>query len=91
MKSSAHPTKDRTKPAGVLPAEGHTPIAPVIADRAEFDYPGAAGTSNLFAQPFISGFGFFVAVRADEAIENLAHRQGQVSAILGQYGEDLFD
>ena len=28
-------------------------------------------------------------MRADEAIENLAHRQGQVSPILGQYGEDL--
>ena len=66
---------------GAVPCQRLGQGDPIVADGIELDQTGTAGAVQVFAQSGVRLLGLVVAVRADESIENLPHREWQVFRI----------
>src|SRR5262249_60890292 len=70
------------------PHDGLLDDAAVVADGVHGDSTGAASTVEMLAEALIGVLSLVVAVRADEAVENLPDGQRQVVRVLAEHGFD---
>jgi hypothetical protein len=65
--------------------------AAVVADHAHADDRSPAGAIQMLAEALVSALGLFIAVRADEPIEDLPDRQRQIVGVFVEHAPHLIE